>query len=129
MDNKYFYLTKAYRRPANYKIPLDEELEANTKQPELNSREFTYKVYQENRNTKDFEPVYSFIDVHKELFVLGTNNFTTSISGGNFIGAENFDTFKCRDVSQTCFQLPFQSTVTGFKFIADYMVSVEKQRS
>lgn len=124
MDDKYFYLNKAYKRPANYRIPVDEELAKNTQQPELNSREFTYNVYQEQRNKKTFEPVYSFIDNSKDLFILGTNNFTSSISGGNFIGGENFDAFKNQDVCQTFFQIPYQSTVTGFKFIADYMVRI-----
>lgn len=121
MDND--YLTSAFRRPMNYQFTPDIELSTNTQQPEFNSREFMYKVYTEDRNTKEFEPVFSLIDSYQQLFVLGTNNFTSGITGGNFFGAENFEAFVDHDLSKTHFQLPFKSTVTGLKFIGSHIVS------
>lgn len=123
-DDSYFYLPKAHEIPADYIVPSDSQLTADTQHPELNSRNYNDLVNSNYEEPKYFLPVYSLLDFNNGVFVLGTNNFTHCTFDGNFIGTEDFDSIVKQDIQKTSFVIPEKSSVTGLKFIDENLVNI-----
>jgi hypothetical protein len=122
LDDDYFYLPKAFDTPSDYTIPLESELLTDTQHPEWNSTAY-FNLSLRFRPPKDFLPVFSLIECTEDIFVVGTNDFTSPVFDGNFIGSKNFDTIATHAIKETSFLAQQNTTVTGLKFLDNTMVS------
>jgi hypothetical protein len=122
MDKDNSYLQSAFMTPHDHVFITADQLETDTQHPELNSTQYfqwalSYKAH------KDFLPVFSLIDHSGEFFVLGTNDFTSPIFDGNFIGTKTFDTIAKKSIADVSCLMQQNSTVTAIKFLDQHMVS------
>lgn len=125
MGDKYFYFNEAFRRPADYVVPTDEQLSSDTQHPDLiNSRHFLHKAYNNPTEPKDFLPVFSHIETMQGLFTVATNHYTSPIFHGNIIGATDFETITKRDFESACFYKGGTNHITGLKYLDAQSVSL-----
>jgi hypothetical protein len=122
-DDKYFYLPKAFSsKPVE--MPQGDDMVSDTKFPQLSSKAYTHFVYRDIKEPRKFLPTYTKLDVNSEgLFALGTNDFTSPIVNGSFIGARDFETIVDGDIDKAAFVHPMFNSVTELKFVDDNMVS------
>lgn len=118
------YLRRAFITPADYVVPPESELRADTRHPELLARTYRYNVYQNPSEPKDFLPVFTHIDCTQNLFVVATNHYTSPIFHGNIIGATDFEPFIKKDFQNACFHAGGAHHITGLKCLDETTVSV-----
>ena len=123
-DDKYFYLPKAHQPPADYQIPPLEEFKNDTQHPELNSRDFFYRIQSNYEEPRNFLPMFCHVDYQDDVFLVGTNNFVSASFDGNVVITDNFDSIVNRDLKKVKLVIPEKSNVTALKFIDTNLVRI-----
>ena len=118
-DDEYFYLPKAFMLPQHaMDLPKGDEMRDDTSFPQISSAAFRHETYKNIVKRSEFLPFYTLLELSSEgLFVIGTNDFQSSITAGNFIGTNNFESIVQSHEQNTSFALPKQSTVTALKLL------------
>lgn len=122
MDNDYFYVPKAYNRPAEADIPV-ELMYKDTERPEINSVQFTYEAAKNYMKPSTYLPFYCNIAYSDGLFFLASNNFTTFVFDGIVVGTKDFESIAQKKIEDCKFKIPAESSVCGLKVLEEQLVS------
>lgn len=112
-----FYLPKVFEVPSDYSYLPNDQLESDTSRPESNSRNYRYKssLY---KTPDDYRSFYTNIVQNEEgLFILASNEFTTTVFDSVVGASENFDDFSSSNLDSAKFMSTSQSTVTNINFL------------
>jgi hypothetical protein len=122
-DETYYYVPRSYNHAVVVPPPLPHQMKKDTSYPQISSNAFYYEVYNKIEEPRNFLPNFSLLEMNSEgLFVVGTNDYTSPIVNGNFIGAEDFQAIVNHNIQKTVFQMPGYSSVSGLKFLEPNMV-------
>lgn len=120
MSGSYFYLPKSFNRPPGLQQPTEGGIENNTQHPQLNAKDFLYRIYKQKLGyieKSGFLPFFCFLDCTDDLFILGTNNFTTAITDSNLLATSDFNLIVNRDASKVSIQKAELHSLTSAKFL------------
>lgn len=112
-------IAEMFAAPESYQPPEDiSQFSTNTQYPNLNSREYLHKPYDETLRIQKF---YEIV-VSNELgnVVLACNDYVGRVWNGSLWGFEDITTFG--DEGKASYKLRCQSPVTNMQFVESNMV-------